>query len=245
VARWPHQGRPQVVRASQDRDQFWLLCALFAHRASFVHSQYETICRGKSSIIGRLQEAHPGIEISDYISFYSLRNCERLGDRLVYDQVYIHSKLIIVDDRIALIGSANINDRSMCGDRDSEIAAVICDNEFVESEMNGSFFLAGKFAHTLRVVRISIIRASFAPSRSPLLITLTHTLSNNDKEPVLGAPRLWPERGAARQGPDHCVDLQLLAPDCQGCTHDRVHYSTARRDTYVRALLVSLSNAPP
>jgi phosphatidylserine/phosphatidylglycerophosphate/cardiolipin synthase-like enzyme len=33
--------------------------------------------------------------------------------------------VLIVDDRIAIIGSANINDRSMEGDRDSEIAILI------------------------------------------------------------------------------------------------------------------------
>jgi phospholipase D1/2 len=31
----------------------------------------------------------------------------------VTEQVYIHAKLMIVDDRVAIIGSANINDRSM------------------------------------------------------------------------------------------------------------------------------------
>jgi len=43
----------------------------------------------------------------------------------VFEQVYIHAKTMIVDDRIAIIGSANINDRSMMGDRDSEICCVI------------------------------------------------------------------------------------------------------------------------
>lgn len=38
--------------------------------------------------------------------------------------IYIHSKMMIVDDKYALIGSANINDRSMLGSRDSEIAVV-------------------------------------------------------------------------------------------------------------------------
>ncbi len=38
--------------------------------------------------------------------------------------VYVHSKLMIVDDEFVIIGSANINDRSMRGKRDSEIAVV-------------------------------------------------------------------------------------------------------------------------
>ena len=41
----------------------------------------------------------------------------------------------------------------MCGDRDSEIAVVVRDNEFVEGRMDGKFYLAAKFAHTLRMVR--------------------------------------------------------------------------------------------
>ena len=36
--------------------------------------------------------------------------------------VYVHSKLMIVDDDYIIVGSANINQRSMAGSRDSEIA---------------------------------------------------------------------------------------------------------------------------
>jgi phospholipase D1/2 len=32
---------------------------------------------------------------------------------------------MLVDDRVVVMGSANINDRSMMGDRDSEIAILI------------------------------------------------------------------------------------------------------------------------
>eukprot|EP01013_Petalomonas_cantuscygni_P030816 TRINITY_DN56886_c0_g1_i1.p1 TRINITY_DN56886_c0_g1~~TRINITY_DN56886_c0_g1_i1.p1 ORF type:complete len:969 (-),score=190.09 TRINITY_DN56886_c0_g1_i1:276-3182(-) len=38
--------------------------------------------------------------------------------------IYVHSKLMIVDDEFSIIGSANINERSMAGDRDTEIAVV-------------------------------------------------------------------------------------------------------------------------
>ena len=37
----------------------------------------------------------------------------------------MHSKIMIVDDCIALIGSANINDRSLLGSRDSEVATSL------------------------------------------------------------------------------------------------------------------------
>lgn len=38
---------------------------------------------------------------------------------------YIHSKLMIVDDRRVICGSANLNDRSQNGDHDSEIAILM------------------------------------------------------------------------------------------------------------------------
>lgn len=49
-----------------------------------------------------------------------------------------------------IIGSANINDRSQMGDRDSEIAIVIEDTELIESSMNGQKYMAARFAATFR-----------------------------------------------------------------------------------------------
>jgi phospholipase D1/2 len=48
-------------------------------------------------------------------------------------ELYIHSKILIADDRIAIIGSANLNDRSQLGYHDSEIAVVIEDPTPVRS----------------------------------------------------------------------------------------------------------------
>ena len=63
----------------------------------------------------------------EYISFYGLRNFGKLNEKYMTEIIYVHSKLMIIDDRIVVIGSANINDRSLLGDRDSEIAVVIED----------------------------------------------------------------------------------------------------------------------
>lgn len=71
-------------------------------------------------------------------------------DDFVTEQLYIHSKLMIVDDRIIICGSANINDRSQVGFRDSEIAIIIEDTDMVDSKMNGVTYKVGKIAHTLR-----------------------------------------------------------------------------------------------
>ncbi|KAJ2627423.1 hypothetical protein H4R22_004413, partial [Coemansia sp. RSA 1290] len=72
-------------------------------------------------------------------------------DQIVTELVYVHCKLMIVDDRYVIMGSANINDRSMCGNRDSEIAMVIEDTEPVVTTMDGRPYQAAKFAHSLRV----------------------------------------------------------------------------------------------
>ena len=47
------------------------------------------------------------------------------GNRLKDESIYVHSKLMIVDDCRAIIGSANINDRSMLGENDSEVAVLV------------------------------------------------------------------------------------------------------------------------
>ncbi|KAF9203972.1 Phospholipase D1 [Haplosporangium sp. Z 27] len=113
-------------------------------------SIYETICHGKNSIYGRLATA--GItKPQKYISFFGLRNWAKFGEKFVTEQVYIHAKMMIVDDRIAIIGSANINERSMLGNRDSEIAAVIRDKDYIDSTMNGVPYKVSRFAHTLRM----------------------------------------------------------------------------------------------
>lgn len=58
--------------------------------------------------------------------------------------------MMIVDDQRCLIGSANINDRSLLGARDSECVMYIEDTEFTESVMNGQPYQAGKFASSFR-----------------------------------------------------------------------------------------------
>ncbi|KAJ2705998.1 hypothetical protein FB645_001975 [Coemansia sp. IMI 203386] len=72
-------------------------------------------------------------------------------DQIVSELVYIHCKLMIVDDRYVIMGSANINDRSMVGNRDSEIAMIVEDTEPVRTTMDGRPYQAAKFAHSLRM----------------------------------------------------------------------------------------------
>jgi phospholipase D1/2 len=74
---------------------------------------YKTIYMGDGSLLAKLEQDFPGVKLTDYISFYSLRNYGVLANRPVTEQIYVHAKLMIVDDRTIIVGSANINDRSM------------------------------------------------------------------------------------------------------------------------------------
>jgi phospholipase D1/2 len=71
-------------------------------------------------------------------------------DAIVSEEAYVHSKFLIADDRVIIVGSANLNDRSQLGYRDSEMAVVIEDTEYVDSFMNEKPFQAGYFASSLR-----------------------------------------------------------------------------------------------
>ncbi|KAL2895296.1 Phospholipase D delta [Bienertia sinuspersici] len=84
-----------------------------------------------------LKDVHP----QDYLNFYCLGNREppldltdsgqqisKNGDGILASQkfrrfmIYVHAKGMIVDDEYVILGSANINQRSMAGSRDTEIA---------------------------------------------------------------------------------------------------------------------------
>ncbi|KAL8171808.1 hypothetical protein V2J09_023612 [Rumex salicifolius] len=119
---------------------------------ALMHWQYRTICRGENSILSRLNRVLKS-KADKYISFYGLRTHGALseGGPIVTNQIYVHSKLMIVDDRVALIGSSNINDRSLLGSRDSEIGIIIEDKEFLESTMDGKPWMVGKFTFSLRI----------------------------------------------------------------------------------------------
>lgn len=73
--------------------------------------------------MSRLKRA--GADPDNYLIFLSLRAHGVLMGRPTTEIIYLHSKLIIVDDLAAIIGSANINDRSMRGSRDSELCLLV------------------------------------------------------------------------------------------------------------------------
>ena len=154
----------RAIRAAENGEQ-WQACLVIPLMPGFQNSvdgqdgtsirlimqcQYRSICRGDTSIFGRLRAR--GIEPEEYIRFYSLRQWGKIGPRkcLTTEQLYIHAKCMVVDDRSVIIGSANINERSMLGNRDSEVASIVTDTKMLPSFMGGEPYEVGEFAHTLR-----------------------------------------------------------------------------------------------
>ncbi|KAL2889644.1 Phospholipase D1 [Ceratocystis lukuohia] len=68
----------------------------------------------------------------------------------IQEELYIHSKLLIADDRIVICGSSNLNDRSQLGSHDSELSIVMEDTRPLQTTMDGKQYIAGWHAATLR-----------------------------------------------------------------------------------------------
>jgi phospholipase D1/2 len=116
-----------------------------------IHYHLQTICRGDGSIVQQL--TRHGIDWHEYISFCSLRTYGHLNSGhgpVASEQIYVHSKLLIVDDLLAIIGSANINDRSLLGHRDGELAVLVRDTPSLSTVLGGRSYQAGPFVHSLR-----------------------------------------------------------------------------------------------
>lgn len=125
IPMWP-EGVPDS--ASVQEILYW--------QGQTLQMMYEIIAQEIKS--SQLENAHP----TDYLNFYCLGNREKCREeesnsnvqatsngntdlaskRYGRFMIYVHAKGMIVDDEYVIIGSANINQRSMAGSRDTEIA---------------------------------------------------------------------------------------------------------------------------
>ncbi|XP_026659115.2 phospholipase D delta-like isoform X2 [Phoenix dactylifera] len=109
------------------------------------------IIGGKLKSMG-IQNVHP----QDYLNFYCLGNRELLPEGAIQStnqplektavvlsqkyqrfMIYVHAKGMIVDDEYVILGSANINQRSLDGSRDTEIAMGAYQPHYAWSETTG------------------------------------------------------------------------------------------------------------
>lgn len=89
---------------------------------------------------------------TDYLTLLNLRTWDKFTGRGITEQIYVHSKMLIADDRVAIVGSANANDRSMLGNRDSELGAIIKGTAPIKVELfgDGKEYQVSKVVHEFR-----------------------------------------------------------------------------------------------
>lgn len=75
---------------------------------------------------------------------------EKEKENFFQEELYVHAKVCIVDDKTVICGSSNINDRSQLGYHDSELSIVMTDTRALDSTMDGAPYGAGHHAATLR-----------------------------------------------------------------------------------------------
>lgn len=75
---------------------------------------------------------------------------EKEKENFFQEELYVHAKVCIVDDKTVICGSSNINDRSQLGYHDSELSIVMTDTRVLDSTMDGAPYRAGHHAATLR-----------------------------------------------------------------------------------------------
>ncbi len=110
--------------------------------------QKNTVSMITSRIAATIRETESDTSVSDWFNMFCLVNREspeggqgnggegekeQLLSATRRFMVYVHSKFMLVDDTVTIIGSANINSRSMDGSRDSEIATMSWQPEHVAS----------------------------------------------------------------------------------------------------------------
>ncbi|MCL4155200.1 UNVERIFIED_CONTAM: hypothetical protein GTU68_019080 [Idotea baltica] len=115
-----------------------------------LHWQYRTMEMMYRRIAKALRKMESTAHPTDYLTFFCLGKREAV-DALPPDldepdsgsvaakarrhmrfMIYVHSKMAIFDDEYAIIGSANINERSMSGNRDTEMAVGLFEEDFTK-----------------------------------------------------------------------------------------------------------------
>jgi phosphatidylserine/phosphatidylglycerophosphate/cardiolipin synthase-like enzyme len=150
----------RLVAAATNREQFRVIIILPQHASGNFCDSYRYPMLEKKmelqhdciqTLLGMFQKQCPNVVISEYIGFFSLRNWGIMNEKVVHSQVYVKSSILIVDDRVVVIGGADISDQGMIGVHDSNIAMLIEDTTPASIQLGARSYEASKFAHTLRM----------------------------------------------------------------------------------------------
>jgi phospholipase D1/2 len=160
----------RVTKAIENNQVFRLIILIPSHTEGSIRGEYtfntvqivmkyifQSLRELKASITRQIQkkkneDSSYDRDVDSFLQIIHLRNYGQKSEEYDYivEEIYVHSKIMIVDDLVAIIGSANINDRSMLGSRDSEIACVVYDTFTVPSKIDGKPYSVARFAHNMR-----------------------------------------------------------------------------------------------
>ncbi|KAI0508702.1 phospholipase D/nuclease [Xylaria bambusicola] len=133
-------SRAEEMRESKERTD-----------SSQAKQRYEEVRRSGEDITSTFSVAHHAMAGTGKLSDEPWDgDPEQEVHNWIQEELYVHAKLLIVDDRIVICGSSNLNDRSQEGHHDSELSIVMEDTDMIQSTMDGQPFQAGRHAATLR-----------------------------------------------------------------------------------------------
>jgi phospholipase D1/2 len=111
----------RVCKAIENKEPFRAIFICPIHSSSPLNTtplqnltfwQLSSMFKGPHSMLTVLQEKYPDIDVEDYITISCLRNYGQFKSGIwCNEMIYVHSKLMIVDDRIIFCSSANVNVR--------------------------------------------------------------------------------------------------------------------------------------
>jgi len=152
----------RVIRAIKEGEDFrvYIVTPMFPEGLPTSHSvqeilafQYYTKQAMYKRIAEALEEAGSDAHPTDYLTFFCLTKRESPDDvpedldmpdgedeilenvrKTLRSMIYVHSKMAIFDDEYIIVGSANVNQRSMDGTRDTEMCIGAFQSDFVNSD---------------------------------------------------------------------------------------------------------------
>ncbi len=162
----PEHPEGKMEEAGTASQTWWALQGVKRGRNSLINRINATLLKkhGKAWGIDAAPAVNQGVrdilaahgmaeEWKKYLTVLNLRNYGFTKNHALSEMIYVHSKLLIVDDAVAIIGSANINDRSLNGNGDTELAAVVVDTaDGNMTDVGGGIrIITRRFARELRI----------------------------------------------------------------------------------------------
>ena len=118
-----------IIPMNPETGKTWVTQDMVFRRQMTISFMYYEIALALNEVYGNNTNVKP----TDYLKFFCLGKTLNKKQKIAQgteadirwrNQVYVHSKLLIVDDKFVLISSSHVDDRSLVGNRDTEIGML-------------------------------------------------------------------------------------------------------------------------